>query len=174
MMNTNMQKFPITTHDPEALRSAMRSWTAGVTVLTAVHEAQRHGMTVNSFTSISLEPAIITISLQGGSRTHELVSKSRAFGLTILSAEQAGVSDVFAGRVKGVQDRFTGLQTETLVTGSPLIVGGLAWLDCRVVETFDAGANTLFIAEVVAARGTGEGQPLVYHNREYWQLSRLK
>jgi len=174
MMNTNMQKFPITTLDPEALRSAMRAWTAGVTVLTAVHEGQRHGMTVNSFTSISLEPAFITISLQGGSRTHELVSKSRAFGLTILSTEQAGVSNVFAGRVEGVEDRFAGLQTETLVTGSPLIVGGLAWLDCRVVQTFDAGANTLFIAEVVAARGTGEGQPLVYHNREYWQLSRLK
>jgi flavin reductase (DIM6/NTAB) family NADH-FMN oxidoreductase RutF len=56
------------------------------------------------------------------------------------------------------------------VTGAPLIVGGLAWMDCRVIQTFEAGLNTLFIAEVLAARGTGEGKPLIYHNRVYWQL----
>jgi flavin reductase len=65
------------------------------------------------------------------------------------------------------------LQIQTLITGSPLIVGGLAWLDCRVVETFDAGMNTLFIAEVLAAQDTGDGQPLIYHNRKYWGLSHL-
>jgi flavin reductase (DIM6/NTAB) family NADH-FMN oxidoreductase RutF len=173
MMKVTMEKKQIATLDSESLRAAMRAWSAGVTVVAAVHAGQTHGMTVNSFTSISLEPALITISLQGGSRTHELVTKSNTFGLTILSAEQAHISDLFAGRVKDAEDRFAGLQTETLVTGAPLIVGGLAWMDCRVVETFDAGMNTLFIAAVVAARGTGEGQPLIYHNRAYWELSHL-
>jgi flavin reductase (DIM6/NTAB) family NADH-FMN oxidoreductase RutF len=174
MMKMTMKNSPVVTLDPEALRSAMRAWSAGVTVVAAEHDGQRHGMTVNSFTSISLEPALITISLQSGSRTHELIEKSRAFGLTILSAGQTNISDVFAGRVPDVEDRFSGLQTETLVTGSPLISDGLAWLDCRVVETFTAGMNTLFIAEVVAARGTGSGDPLIYHNRGYWKLSRLE
>jgi flavin reductase (DIM6/NTAB) family NADH-FMN oxidoreductase RutF len=173
MMKSTMKNLPVMTLDPENLRSAMRAWSAGVTVVTAAHDGQRHGMTVNSFTSISLEPAMITIALQGGSRTHELVSKSRAFGLTILSEKQAKISDVFAGRTPDVADRFSGLQTEMLVTGSPLIMGGLAWLDCRVVETFSAGVNTLFIAEVLAARGAGGGQPLIYHNRKYWKLSDL-
>ena len=131
-------------------------------------------MTVNSFTSISLDPAMITISLQQSTRTHELISKSRVFGLTILSAEQAKISDLFAGRFPEIEDRFTDLQTETLITGSPLIVGGLAWLDCRVAQTFDAGMNTLFIAEVLAARSFGEDQPLIYHSRKYWGLSQLK
>jgi flavin reductase len=72
-----------------------------------------------------------------------------------------------------VKDRFASLQTQTLVTGSPLIVGGLAWLDCRVIETFEAGSNTLFIAEVLAAQDTGNGQPLIYHSRKYWELSQL-
>ena len=174
MMKVHMENITVKTLAPEALRGAMRAWTAGVTVLTSVYEGQRHGMTVNSFTSISLDPALITISLQAASRTHELVSKSRVFGLTILSAEQAEVSDVFAGRTPDGQDRFAGLQTESLVTGSPLVVGGLAWMDCRVAQTFDAGMNTLFIAEVVAARGNGEGQPLIYHNRKYWRLSELE
>jgi flavin reductase len=66
------------------------------------------------------------------------------------------------------------VQTETLETGSPLIVGGLSWMDCRIAHTHAAGENTLFIAEVVAARGTGEGEPLIYHNREYWTLYRLE
>lgn len=166
-----MEKPTLSTLNAEDLRVAMRAWSAGVTVVTATHAGQTHGMTVNSFTSISLEPAMITISLKTGSRTYELVTASRTFGLTILSAEQTKISDIFAGRFPEIEDRFSDVQVETLVTGAPLIVGGLAWMDCRVVETFDAGMNTLFIAEVLAARGTGEGHPLVYHNREYWRLS---
>ena len=162
-----------TTLDPEKLRAAMRAWSAGVAVVTAMHEGNKHGATVNSFTSISIEPAMITISLQKSARTHELISKSRAFGLTILSAEQSKISDLFAGKMTEVEDRFAGLQTQTLVTGSPLIVGGLAWLDCRVMETFSAGNSTLFIAEVLAAQNTGNGQPLIYHSRIYWKLSQL-
>ena len=160
--------------DPEKLRAAMRAWSAGVTVVAATHEGYKHGMTVNSFTSISLEPAMITISLLSTTRTHELVSKSRVFGLTILSAKQSQISDLFAGKMSAVEDRFAGLPTETLVTGSPLIVGGLAWLDCRVVETFAVGINTLFISEVLAARDMHEGQPLIYHNRKYWTLSQFE
>ena len=163
-----------TTLDPEKLRAAMRAWSAGVAVVTAMYEGNKHGATVNSFTSISIEPAMITISLQKSARTHELISKSRAFGLTILSAEQSKISDLFAGKMTEVEDRFAGLQTQTLVTGSPLIVGGLAWLDCRVVETYSAGASTLFIAEVLAAQNTGDGQPLIYHSRKYWELSPLE
>src|SRR5688572_18123849 len=170
MMNSIMENPKVTTLDPEHLRGAMRAWSAGVTVVSAVHEGSRHGMTVNSFTSISLDPAMITITLLGSTRTHELVSKARAFGITVLAADQAHISDLFAGRPPQSEDRFEGLQIETLVTGSPFIVGGLAWMDCRVLQTFEAGVNTLFIAEVIAARGTGEGQPLIYHNRKYWGL----
>ena len=161
------------TLDPDALRAAMRAWSVGVTVVTAVHEDQKHGMTVNSFTSISLDPAMITIALQQNTRTHEIITKAKAFGLTILSTEQAHLSKVFAGRMKDVEDKFANIKTETLVTGSPLIIGGLSWLDCRVIQTFDAGMNTLFISQVVAARGTGSGDPLIYHNREYWTLNKL-
>ena len=159
--------------DSESLRSAMRAWSAGVTVVTAVFEGQTHGMTVNSFTSISLDPALITISLQQNTRTHEMIIKSKAFGLTILSTEQSNLSDIFAGRIKEIEDKFENLKTETLITGSPLIVGGLSWLDCNVLQTFDAGMNTLFIAQVLAARGSGSGEPLIYHNREYWKLNKL-
>jgi len=162
------------TLDSEKLRAAMRTWSAGVTVVTAAFDGNLSGATVNSFTSISLEPALVTIALQKSARTHDLISKSLAFGVTILSVEQAKVSDLFAGKMTEIRDRFAGLQTETLVTGSPMIVGGLAWLDCRVIETFEAVTSTLFIAEVLAAQNVGDGQPLIYHSRKYWELSQLE
>ena len=67
------------TLDPENLRAAMRAWSAGVTVVTAVHEGSRHGMTVNSFTSISLDPALVPTHLQQSQPPHDLRKKSRSF-----------------------------------------------------------------------------------------------
>jgi flavin reductase (DIM6/NTAB) family NADH-FMN oxidoreductase RutF len=173
-MKITMENENVMTLDPENLRAAMRAWSAGVTIVAAVYEGAKHGMTVNSFTSISLDPAMVAVSLQKSTRTHELVTQARVFGLTMLSAEQAKISDLFAGREPEIEDRFADLQTETMATGSPLVVGGLAWLDCRVLETFDAGMNTLFISEVLAARDASGGLPLMYHNRKYWRLAELK
>lgn len=157
------------TLDPEQLRQAMRAWSSGVTVVTAAHNGERHGMTVSSFTSVSLEPPLIIISLHTESRTHRLVHAANAFAVSILSADQHAISDRFAGRADD-GDRFTGLDTETLVTGAPALRSALARLDCRVIQVISAGTNTIFLAEVAAVRGDGEGQPLVYHNRRYWNL----
>lgn len=161
---------PTTTLDPEQLRRSMRAWTSGVAIVTASHAGERHGMTVSSFTSIALEPPLIIVSLQTVSRTHELVAQSNAFGVTILAEDQQEISDLFAGRMPDTEDRLAGLETETLVTGAPFIKGGLAYLDCRVSQTIEVGTNTLYLAEVVSARGDGEGRPLVYHDREYRKL----
>lgn len=155
------------TLDPEQLRRAMRAWSSGVTIVTTAHEGDHYGMTVGSFTSVSLEPPLIIISLDSESRTRRLVSASGAFAVSILAANQSGLSDRFAGRLDPEQDRFEGLKTGTLVTGSPLLDGALAGLDCRVRQEIPVGMNTLFLAEVVAARGNGEGEPLLYHNRRY-------
>ncbi len=127
-------------------------------------------MTVSSFTSIALEPPLIIISLQTDSRTHELVSQAKAFAVTILAEDQQELSERFAGRAPDVEDRLAGIGTDTLVTGAPFIKGGLAYLDCRVMQSISMGTNTLFLAEVVAARGNGAGQPLVYHDRKYHKL----
>jgi flavin reductase (DIM6/NTAB) family NADH-FMN oxidoreductase RutF len=159
------------TLDSEQLRQAMRAWTTGVAVVTALHNGQRYGMTVNSFTSVSLEPPLISVALRQLTHTHELVVKSNEFSVTILSSEQRELSDRFAGKLPYIADRFEGVQTETLSIGAPLIQGGIAYFNCRVFESISIGENTLFIAEVIAARGNGEDEPLVYHNRVYWKLT---
>jgi flavin reductase (DIM6/NTAB) family NADH-FMN oxidoreductase RutF len=160
------------TLDPEQLRHAMRAWTTGVTVVTAAHAGERYGMTVNSFTSISLDPPLISVALRKLTHTHELVEKSGEFAVTILSAGQNQLSDRFAGRHPEIKDRFDGVATETLAITAPLLTGGLAFFNCRVINTVPVGENTLFVAEVIAARGEGDGDPLAYHNRVYWNLAR--
>lgn len=159
------------TLDPEQLRHAMRAWTTGVAVVTASHEGQRYGMTVNSFTSISLEPPLVSVALRRLTHTHDLVVKSLEFSVTILSSTQHDLSDRFAGRMPHIQDRFDGLQTDKLVIDAPLLRGGMAYFNCRIMNAIHVGENTLFVAEVIAARGEGQGDPLVYHNRVYWELN---
>jgi len=154
----------------EKLRQAMRAWPSGVAIVTAAHGNDRHGMTVSSFTSIALEPPIILISLQTESRTHKLVSKTGVFGVTILAEGQQELSERFAGHVPDTENRFIDIEIETLVSDVPFIKGGLAYLDCRVKQAIPVGANTIFLAEVITARGDGTGQPLVYHDRNYRKL----
>ena len=159
------------TIDPEQLRHAMRAWTTGVAIVTATHNGKQYGMTVNSFTSISLEPPLISVTLKRLTHTHELVEASGEFSVTILSAYQKELSDRFAGKQPEIRDRFEEVTTETLTITAPLIKGGMAYFNCRVVNSMPVGENTLFVAEVIDAHGEGEGNPLVYHNRVYWGLA---
>jgi flavin reductase (DIM6/NTAB) family NADH-FMN oxidoreductase RutF len=153
--------------EPQALRQTMRLWTTGVTVLSSHYHGHQHGMTVNSFTAISLEPPIILVSLNRESRTYEIVAQSGVFGVTILSDQQQEISERFAGRIPDEADRFQGLETFTLFSGSPFLEGGLAFIDCRVTQSVDFGGNTLFLGEVLGIGNTFDGKPLVYHKQGY-------
>jgi flavin reductase (DIM6/NTAB) family NADH-FMN oxidoreductase RutF len=156
--------------DSDILRQAMRFWATGVTIVTAAHAGSQHGMTVSAFTSISMTPPLALVSLAQNARTYNLVLRSGAFGVTLLAANQQDISERFAGRLPDEADRLAGLNTFTLVSGTPLISGGLMHLDCRVVQTVEVGTSTIFIGEVVAAQNAAEGDPLIYFNRGYRQL----
>jgi flavin reductase (DIM6/NTAB) family NADH-FMN oxidoreductase RutF len=160
------------TFDPEKLRHAMRAWTTGVAIVTSIYEGQQYGMTVNSFTSISLDPPLISVTLKRLTHTHDLVVKSGLFAVTILTSEQKELSERFAGKIASIANRFDSVQIETISLDAPVFKDGMAYFDCRVVSAIPVGENTLFIAEVVDARGEGRGDPLVYHNREYWKLTK--
>lgn len=152
----------------EDLRQVMRNWASGVTVVTAKDGYQIHGMTVSAFTSISLQPPLVLVSLDKASRTHDLVEKSRHFAVTILADDQKDISDRFAGRIPALDDnRFLGLAIETLTSGAPFIVGGLAYLDCHIVHTYDTGQHTLFVGEVDDLCTALDGKPLLYHDQDY-------
>lgn len=158
--------------DPDALRDALRFWTTGVTIVATKHEGTVHGMTLNSFTSLSLDPPLVSISLEKTTRTHQLVQASGVFAVTLLTMEQNALSDKFAGRDRSGEDRFEGVETFTMETGSPILAHGLAFFDCRVQSSHDAGTHTLFISEVLACGPIDDSaDPLVYFNRGYRKIA---
>ena len=168
------KKHETTPIDGDELREAMRYWATGVTVVTSTVNQARHGMTVSSFTSLSLAPPLVMVSLEKATRTHELVMESNAFGVTVLNQGQQEVSNRFAGRDTEGGDRFEGLAVFDLTTGSPFLQDGQAFFDCRVTVCHDAGTHTVVIGEVVAAK-VGENAedkpPLLYYNRDYRGLN---
>ena len=130
-------------------------------------------MTVNSFGSISLEPPLVTVTMNQDTRTCLLVQQSNIFAVTVLSAAQQPLAERFSGRVDPTTDRMAGLDTFRMVTGAPLIHGGLSFIDCRVVYQYAMPLSVLFIGEVLAAQLASPGEdfiPLVYVNRIFSSL----
>lgn len=176
LMETSITHNAIPRPNPAELRDVLRFWTTGVTVVSSYNATIRHGMTVNSFTSLSLEPPLVLISLEKITRTHGLVKAAGVFGVSILGEDQRVLSDRFAGRESELSNRFDNVETFALETGSPLLSEAIAFFDCRVATTHDAGTHTIFISEVLAAgipSGSEVRTPLVYFNRNYRQLSGL-
>jgi len=158
--------------NPEQLKQAMRTWITGVAIVTSCHEGVYHGMTVNSFNSVSLAPPSILVALQQGTRSAQLVNASGAYAVTILSTNQQTLARRFAGQLGEEQSRFDGVETFTMVSGAPLIKGGLAFFDCKVVHSFNVGASSAYLGEVLAVE-TSENStpPLLYFNRNWRKLA---
>lgn len=158
------------TVSPNLLRYAMRRWPTGVTVVSAAYDHIRHGMTVSSFTSLSLDPSFVMVSLENRTRTFEVVTAAQAFGVTVLAEDQQEISDRFANDQTELGSRFEDLETFSLTTGAPFIKGGLAFFDCRVVTTLPAGTQTVFVGEVISLKEGDDKLPLLYFNRGYRRM----
>ena len=152
------------------LKVAMRSWVSGVAVVTSSCLGAQAGTTVSSFTSLSLDPPLVLVNLALENPTQTMIAQSGHFALTLLFADQREVSNLFAGFGKRVGDKFKLVDTFTLKTGSPLIRGGIAHLDCRVHHICQMPKSAVIIGEVVAGRIEENGNPLLYFNRNYAEL----
>jgi flavin reductase (DIM6/NTAB) family NADH-FMN oxidoreductase RutF len=144
------------------LRRIMRQWLTGVSVLTAREGNRVRGMTCNSFNSVSDSPATVLVSIRRGTHTHDLVSHSGRYALSILPAEGERWANRFAGlEGDAAQDRFDDVPHRLSPGGMPWLDGSLGYFECRVVHSYDVGASTLFVAEVEAAEpGDEESPPL--------------
>ncbi|MGD8603250.1 MAG: flavin reductase family protein [Anaerolineales bacterium] len=151
----------------QSLRLAMRRWSSGITIVTAQHDGHRHGMTVSSFTSVSLQPPIVLVCIDRAARTHDLIQNSGQFAACILHRDQQQLSDRFAGRLADVSDRFEGIDVETTPSGLSVPAGYLACMDCRLVASHMLSRSTVFLAEVDWVKLGPEGPPLLYYNQNY-------
>jgi len=153
--------------DPQnGLKQAMRVYPQGVTVATTNGPEGPTGLTVSSFTSVSLQPPLILISIAKGSAIHDLFREAEVYAVNFLAEDQKSVSDRFAGRTT-VKDRFEGLRWTEGVTGSPIIDGARAAIECRAWQVYEGGDHSIFVGEVVSAREFNSKRPLVYFAQQY-------
>lgn len=152
------------------LREVMRRWATGVTIVTAENAGQKHGATVSSLTSISVDPPLVTVTIAKGTRTHQLMHLVGRFGITILSDQQQSLSERFAGELSENQDRFEGVDFKYIVEGIPVLIGGLAFLGCTLEYEYDMPKSSMFIGRVVASELGEADPPLIYLNRFYRRL----
>jgi 3-hydroxy-9,10-secoandrosta-1,3,5(10)-triene-9,17-dione monooxygenase reductase component len=154
---------------PDAFRRVAGRFATGVTIVTTLAGGTPWGLTVNSLTTVSLDPPLVLVSVSKRARAYAALARSRRFAVNVLADGQAPLARLFASLA---EDKFDGVEYRRSPGGQPLIRGIHAWLDCAVVRTHAGGrTHTLFIAEVRAAAG-GRGRPLVYHRRRYTRLAR--
>ena len=153
----------------EALVSAFRwcvgEFATGVTVVTAEHEGTSAGMTLNSFTSVSLEPVLVLVSLASGSRTLYATSASGRFAVSILSRGQRDVALDFSEPGAPFPERHIERDREGFLPVS----GAAAVLRCHVERIERAGDHALVIGEVVSI-AHGGGEPLIFHRGRFGSI----
>lgn len=160
--------------DPDVFKQAMSRWASGVTVVTTrTEDGQNKGITASSFISVSLEPMLVLVSVAKKLYTHELMQQTDNFAVNVLGTQHVEWGKLFAGMYPEVEDRFAHTGYTTAVTGAPILPTVLAWLDCKTYQIHDAGDHSLFIGQVVAADGNGEGEPLLYSQRKWGQFTQL-
>lgn len=148
------------TTDPKAYRKALGRFTTGIAVVTAIDSAGAPiGITVNSFASLSLAPALIMWAPAKNSNRHDPFVAAPNFAVHVLSADQKAVCDQFVKNMYG----FDGIAYEQNAEGVPVIEGSLAAFECATTALHDAGDHTMIVGEVTRVRERG-GEALIFHN----------
>ena len=154
--------------DETDLRFVLSHFTTGITVVTARDDAGRpRAITVNAFSSVSLDPPLILYCLGKSAFNFEVFRKAKAFAVNILSADQKALSDRFA--YEAVDD-YSDLAVGELATGSPVLAGCIGVLDCETEAIHEAGDHLIVVGRVRALSAEREAEPLLYFRSRYRRL----
>ena len=157
------------TIDPRAFRNALGCFATGITVVTTLCPDGHHvGVTVNSFSSVSLEPPLVLFSLGRASQAYDFFVQGAAFAVNILAAGQEDLSNRFSRR--DLQERWEGVGVERWGTGVPILTGCLANIECDKETVYDGGDHAIVVGRVRRLRSTEDGKPLLYFRGVYGQL----
>ncbi|HEY8237886.1 MAG TPA: flavin reductase family protein, partial [Candidatus Limnocylindrales bacterium] len=159
----------------DAFRQVMGHFATGISVVTTWDGEKPAGITVNAFSSVSLEPALVMVALDRRRFITPMVRTAGRYAVNVLGADQQAMSDCFAHAPvrPGEPDReaFCGAAWQSGPTGLPLIDDALATLECTIVETFSAGDHDLFIGRVDSLQQHRDGvAPLLYYRRRYLRI----
>lgn len=164
--------MPTTTVSPQQFRRVMGSFPTGITVITVEREpGQVHGMTANSFTSVSLDPVLILVCVDHNARLLSYLKAQRRFGVNILRDSQQAISEHFAKpQEDSAEESQLGIRFRWTDTGIPILEDALAHLACNVAAEHVSGDHTIFVGEVEGLE-LKEGEPLLFHRGQYRPLT---
>jgi flavin reductase (DIM6/NTAB) family NADH-FMN oxidoreductase RutF len=146
----------------DELRSAMRRFPSGIAVLTV---PTPYGVTIGSLTSLSLEPALVGVSIGHDAQAHELLREAGGFALSVLSGDQATLAQHFARSVPPIA-QWQGISVREGSRG-PLLEGAVSWLECSLHSEHDTGDHTYFVGAVERVELGRDGPGLVYRDGRY-------
>lgn len=159
--------------DTRLLRRAFGTFATGVTVVT-VGGPDPHGMTANSFTTVSLEPPLVLVCIRHDARMHGLLQRIGTFGVSVLASHQEPVARYFADRHRprggGEFDAVDWAPGD--VSGAPLLVGAVAQLECETWRTYEGGDHTIFLGRLLALEHQPEADVLLFLGGRFHQLGR--
>jgi flavin reductase (DIM6/NTAB) family NADH-FMN oxidoreductase RutF len=150
----------------ELFRRACSKFATGITIVTTSTDGSPHGLTVNSFTSVSCEPPLVSVSIDLKCSVLPALRNANHFGVNVLAEDQEDISVRFAG---ACDSRFDGIGWRFGVTGVPVIEGVIAAFECRCHGSIEAGDHVILLGHVELAEFF-DGKPLLYFNRRYRRL----
>ncbi|GAA4738067.1 flavin reductase family protein [Nocardioides endophyticus] len=154
------------TADPSSadFRATMSSFCTGVVAIAAVVDGRPVGMTCQSFISLSLDPPLIAFAPARTSSTYPVLRQARRFAISVLAEDQGDVALALAS--KGT-DKFATVPWHPLASGTPVIDGCLAWIDCTFETEYDAGDHLLVVGRVHELGHLPDGEPLTYYRSSF-------
>jgi flavin reductase (DIM6/NTAB) family NADH-FMN oxidoreductase RutF len=154
----------------DAFKLSLSRFASGVTVVTYKDGEEFGGITVSSFTSLSLDPPLILFNINKNSKSNDFFQKDNYFAVHILSSEQENISNSFASSKINKNDFFKTLQYVEK-EGVPIFSGALSVLFCKKETLYDGGDHSIVVGRVLSAETDESKKSLVYYNRGYHTIS---
>lgn len=155
-------------NDGQGLKEILRRYPTGVTVVTSLLDGKPWGGTMNSFTSVSINPPMVAVFVMENSRTSNAILQSRKFVVNILKHDQETTAMQFAN--DGVEDKFKGVQYSLNADGIPVLPESLGYIECDLSSTHRLADHIMFLGEVRNADITNDVEALIYYRRGFHSL----
>lgn len=155
---------------PSTFRSILSLHPTGVTIVTGVADHRPIGLAIGSFTSVSLDPPLVSICPAKTSSTWPQIAQSGVFCVNVLSAAQEALCRLFASPG---EDRFKAIDWSSSPLGSPVLADVAAWIDCRIEAIHDAGDHEIVVGRVAGLDGSSHRTPLIFHHGSYGSFAEV-
>lgn len=155
--------------DPSEFRHVVGRFATGVSVVAVDQGGTWHGMTVNSFTSVSLDPVLVLFCCERDASLHDPLLASGLWSVSVLGVDQEDAARWFATRERRGADQFAGWRVRaSAVTRAPVLGDCLAWFDCRTWAVYDGGDHAIVVGEVLdLGLVRGDAPALLYFRGRY-------